>query len=43
MKQRRQEEDYGIKRVRAVLIETVDDNWADDLRSAAAHPTVSGN
>ena len=43
VKQRRQEQDYGIKRVRAVLIETVDDSWADSLRSAAAHPAVSGS
>jgi hypothetical protein len=43
VKQRRHEVDYGIKRVRAVLIETIDDAWADELRSAAAHPVVSGN
>jgi len=43
VKQRQHEEDYGIKRIRAVLIETIDDDWADTLRSAAAHPVVSGN
>ena len=43
VKQRRHEQDYGIKRVRAVLIETISDDWADELRSAATHPTVSGN
>ena len=43
VKQRQHEEDYGIKRVRAVLIETIDDDWADTLRSAAAHPVVSGS
>ena len=43
VKQRRHEEDYGIRRVRAVLVETVNDEWADELRSAAAHPSVSGN
>jgi hypothetical protein len=43
VKQRRHEADYGIKRVRAVLIETTDMYWADDLRAAARHPTVSGN
>lgn len=43
VKQRRHEEDYGVKRIRAVLIETIDDSWADDLRSAAAHPVVSGS
>jgi hypothetical protein len=43
VKQRLHEKEYGIKRVRAVLIETIDDDWADTLRSAAAHPVVSGN
>jgi hypothetical protein len=43
VKQRLHEEDYSIKRVRAVLIETIDDDWADTLRSAAAHPAVSGS
>jgi hypothetical protein len=43
VKQRRHEEDYGIKRVRAVLIETINDDWADTLRRGAAHPVVSGN
>lgn len=43
VKQRRHEADYGIKRVRAVLVETINDEWASDLRDAAAHPVVSGN
>lgn len=34
---------YGIKRVRAVLIETLDDAWAETLRSAAGDYAVSGN
>ena len=34
---------YGIDRVRAVLTETVDDEWAEYLRSAADHPVVSGS
>jgi hypothetical protein len=42
VKQRRHEEHYGVKRIRAVLIETTDMYWADDLRAAARHPTVSG-
>lgn len=42
VKQRRHEEDYGIKRVRAVLIETLNDEWAEELRSGAVHPVVSG-
>ena len=32
---------YGIPRVRAVLIETLDDPWAEQLRKRAAHPMVS--
>jgi len=43
VKQKRHEEDYGIKRVRAVLIETTDMYWADELREAAKHVLVSGN
>jgi hypothetical protein len=43
VKQRRHEEHYGIKRIRAVLIETTDMYWADELREAAKHFTVSGN
>lgn len=34
---------YGIKRVRAVLIETLDDAWAETLRNAAGECSVSGN
>lgn len=43
VKQRLHEAAYGIKRVRAVLIETTDMYWADELREAAKHPAVSGN
>jgi len=35
-------EDYGIQRIRAVLIETLNTNWAEQLRSAARHPAISG-
>jgi len=42
VKQRRHEADYEIKRVRAVLVETVDDDWAMRLREVSAHPLVSG-
>lgn len=34
---------FGIPRVRAVLIETLDDPWAEQLRKRAAHPSVSGS
>jgi hypothetical protein len=43
VKQKRQQELYGIPRVRAVLTETVDDEWAERLRQAAGHVTVSGS
>ena len=42
VKQKRHQEIYGIDRVRAVLTETVDDEWADYLRQAANHVVVSG-
>jgi hypothetical protein len=43
VKQKRHQEIYGVPRVRAVLTETVDDEWAERLRQAADHATVSGN
>ena len=42
VKYRRQEERYKVRRIRAVLIETVDGAWAQRLRMLAAHPAVSG-
>ena len=42
VRQRKHEEHYGIKRIRAVLIETLDAGWAEELRQAARHFTVSG-
>lgn len=33
---------YGLNRIRAVLTETVDDDWAERLRQAANHVIVSG-
>jgi hypothetical protein len=41
-KARQHREDYGIQRIRAVLTETLDSNWAETLRIAAQHPVVSG-
>lgn len=43
VKQKKHQQLYGIKRVRAVLTETVDDDWAESLRQAATHVTVSGS
>lgn len=38
----RLKEIYGLDRIRAVLTETIDDEWAERLRQAANHVTVSG-
>jgi hypothetical protein len=43
VRQKMHELTYGIKRIRAVLIETLDDGWADTLRNAAREYPVSGN
>lgn len=43
VKQKRHQEFYDIQRIRAVLTETVDDDWAERLRQAAGHVTVSGS
>ena len=42
VKQRRHQEHYGVGRIRAVLIETINASWAEELRQAASHYTVSG-
>lgn len=42
VKQQLHQTDFGIKSVRAVLVETPDDEWALRLRESAAHPLVSG-
>ena len=42
VKQKRHQEVYNAKRIRAVLTETTDDDWAEKLRQSAAHVTVSG-
>jgi hypothetical protein len=42
VKQKLHQELYGTNRIRAVLTETVDDEWAERLRQAAHHATVSG-
>lgn len=42
VKQKQHQKVYGINRVRAVLTETIDDDWAERLREAAGHVTVSG-
>lgn len=42
VKQKKMVEDYGVKRIKAVLIESIDSHWADYLRRSARHPVVSG-
>jgi hypothetical protein len=42
VKQRKHQEHYGVSRIRAVLIETITANWADELRHASKHYAVSG-
>jgi hypothetical protein len=42
VKQRKHQEHYGVSRIRAVLIETIISDWADELRQAARHYAVSG-
>lgn len=42
VKQQQHKTDYGIKGIRAVLVETTDDEWAMELLETARHPLVSG-
>ncbi len=42
VKTRKHQEAYSVERIRAVLVETVDGVWAEQLREAAADPVVSG-
>ena len=42
VKQKKHLADYGVKRIRAVLVESIDDQWTNTLRTSARHPIVSG-
>ncbi|MDA2929351.1 hypothetical protein MYX84_05290 [Acidobacteria bacterium AH-259-O06] len=42
VRQKRHRLKYNIHRVRAVLTETVDTTWAENLRNATHHPAVCG-
>ncbi len=42
VKQKKHVGDYGIKHIKAVLVESIDDHWTNNLRIAARHPVVSG-
>jgi hypothetical protein len=43
VKQKKHVADYGVKRIRAVLIESIEDYWTNTLRLHARHPVVSGD
>jgi hypothetical protein len=43
VRQKKHVEDYGVKRIRAVLVESINDHWTNNLRIGARHPIVSGN
>lgn len=43
VKQKKHVDDYGVKRIKAVLVESIEDSWANNLRIAARHPVVSGS
>ncbi|MDA2933797.1 replication-relaxation family protein [Acidobacteria bacterium AH-259-D05] len=42
VRQKRHRLKYNTQRIRAVLTETLDTSWAENLREAARHPAVSG-
>jgi hypothetical protein len=42
VKQKLHQSLYTVPSVRAVLVETLDSQWAETLRQAAGHPAVSG-
>lgn len=43
VKQKKHIEDYGVRRIKAVLVESIEDHWTNTLRIAARHPVVSGS
>jgi hypothetical protein len=43
VKQKKHRQDYNVKRIKAVLIESTEDAWTNYLRIHARHPIVSGN
>ncbi len=42
VKQKKHVADYGVKRIRAVLVESIEDHWTNELRLHARHPIVAG-
>jgi hypothetical protein len=43
VKQKRHVADYGVKRIRAVLVESIEDHWTNQLRLHSRHPVVAGS
>jgi hypothetical protein len=43
VKQKKHVQEYGVPRIRAVLVESIQDHWMNNLRISAKHPVVSGN
>ncbi len=42
VKQRKHVADYGVKRIRAVLVESIKDHWTNQLHLHARHQVVAG-
>jgi hypothetical protein len=42
VKQKKHVADYGVKRIRAVLVESIEAHWTNQLRLHARHPVVAG-
>mgnify|MGYP001340830156 CR=1 FL=1 len=42
VKQKKHAQDFGVNRIRAVLVESLNDRWTNKLRVGARHPIVSG-
>lgn len=43
VKQKKYAQNYGINRIRAVLVESLNAHWTNNLRIGARHPLVSGS
>ena len=43
VKQKKHVNDYNVKRIKAVLVESIEDHWTNNLRIAARHRIVSGS
>jgi len=42
VKQKRHVAEYGVKRIRAILVESIKDHWTNELRLHARQPIVAG-